>query len=242
MSQTTDYSVIPMRGIRGIIARNMHASLQEGAQVTLEADVDASALVALRTGLRDAGESVAYDDLLVRAVAIALRQHPRLNGLIIDNEIRLYRAINVSLAIALPEGLVAPTIFSADDMSLSEIRRAREDLVARAQANALTIPEITSATFTVTNLGAYRVDHFTPVINPPQIAILGVGRIAPRPAAGTAGTLVVRPTMALSLTFDHRAVDGVPSAAFLETVCTLLEHAASALADSRASADAAPAN
>ncbi len=223
MGDSTEYEVVPIRGIRGLIAKSMQASLQQAAQLTLEAEADASALVALRTRLQAADMPVAYDDLLVRAVALALRNHPRLNGLIVGDEVRLYRAINVGLAIALPEGLVAPAIFDADAKSLEEIMRAREDLVARARATALTVAEMTSGTFTITNLGLYRVDHFTPVINPPQIAILGVGRIARRPFARSDDTVSVRSTVALSLTFDHRAVDGAPAAAFLQEVCTLLE-------------------
>ena len=224
--QSTDHAVVPLRGIRGLTAKTMTASLQQSAQVTLEAEIDATPLVEQRRHLQSEGLPVAYDDLVMRGVALALRDHPRLNGLVVGDEVRVYSTINVAFAIALPEGLVAPAIVNTDTKSFAELVQGRQDLVVRAETNQLTVPEMTSGTFTITNLGLYRVDHFTPVINPPQIAILGLGRIAPRPYATDDGRVEARPTLPLSLTFDHRAVDGAPAAAFLQALCALLEEPA----------------
>lgn len=214
------YRTVPVKGMRATIGERMTASLRDMAQVTLEIDVDAGPLLELTA--KAAGRDVGVDDVLIRAVALTLVEHPRLNGFLIGSEIRLYDVINVGFAVALDEGLVVPTIFSADTKDLSTIHAERLAAVERARKGALTIEEVTSATFSMTNLGRYRVDHFTPVVNPPQIAILGVGRARPRPVVVDGG-IAARPVLGLSLTFDHRAVDGAPAAAFLDDLSIRLE-------------------
>ena len=214
------YRTVPVKGMRATISERMTASLRDMAQVTLEIDVDAGPLLELTA--KAAGRDVGVDDVLIRAVALTLVEHPRLNGFLIGSEIRLYDVINVGFAVALDEGLVVPTIFSADTKDLSTIHAERLAAVERARKGALTIEEVTSATFSMTNLGRYRVDHFTPVVNPPQIAILGVGRARPRPVVVDGG-IAARPVLGLSLTFDHRAVDGAPAAAFLDDLSSRLE-------------------
>ena len=129
----------------------------------------------------------------------------------------------MSVAIALPNGLVAPAIFDVHAMSVPEIAAARQDLIARARAAKLTVRELTGGTFTVSNLGASRVRFFTPILNYPQVAIVGLGQIAQRPWVCDDGTVAARPVIALSLTSDHRFIDGEPSAAFLTTLCRLIE-------------------
>lgn len=216
------YRAIPLTGMRKTIAERMSASLRDTAQVTLEADADAEALLGGLAAAKAAGRELAVDDVLIREVARTLRDHPRLNGFLLGGEVRLYDVVNVGFAVSLDEGLVVPTIFAADTKDLATIHAERLAGVERARAGTLTIEEVTSATFSVTSLGRYRVDHFTPVLNPPQIAILGVGRARPRPVARE-GEVVVRPVLGLSLTFDHRAVDGAPAAAFLDDLAVRLE-------------------
>lgn len=216
------YRAIPLTGMRKTIAERMSASLRDTAQVTLEADVDAGPLLDGLEAARASGRDLAVDDVLIREVARTLADHPRLNGFLFGGEVRLYDAINIGFAVALDEGLVVPTIFAADTKDCEAIHAERLAAVERARAGALTIEEVTSATFSVTSLGRFRIDHFTPVLNPPQIAILGVGRARPR-AVVVDGEILARPVMGLSLTFDHRAVDGAPAAAFLDALEARLE-------------------
>jgi len=208
--------------MRGTIADRMATSLREMAQVTIEADVDAGPLLDGLSAAKTAGRELAVDDVLIREVARTLRDHPRLNGFLLGGEVRLYDVVNIGFAVSLDEGLVVPTVFAADTKDLATIHAERLAGVERARAGTLTIEEVTSATFSLTSLGRFRVDHFTPVVNPPQIAILGVGRARPRPVARD-GEVVVRPVLGLSLTFDHRAVDGAPAAAFLDDLAVRLE-------------------
>jgi len=184
-----------------------------------EADVDE--LVALRERLKQE-MPVTYTDLLVRACALALRQHPRLNATLEGQTIRLLSHINIGVAVALDEGLIVPVIPDADRKNLAALAEMRGALVARARSGQLTAAEISGGTFTVTNLGTYDVDGFTPIINPPEVAILGIGRIVEKVVVHQ-GKVAQRYMMTLSLTFDHRAVDGAPAAAFLQSVKGLLE-------------------
>ncbi len=218
--------IIPLRGARAMIADKMRASLAQSAQVTHQADCDAQAFLAWKERLTAAGERASVEDLIIDRTIAALRDHPGLNGLVKDREIRLYEAVHLGVAIVLPGNLlVAPAIFDADRKPLAERAAARQDLIARASVNKLSVTEMTGATFTVSNLGRTRVRHFTPILNPPQIAILGVGALLDQARPGSGGAVVVRPTLGLSLTFDHRAVDGAPAAAFLSALCEAIEAA-----------------
>ncbi|MFL5657732.1 MAG: 2-oxo acid dehydrogenase subunit E2 [Ktedonobacteraceae bacterium] len=214
--------VIPLTGMRAAIARRMHQSLQTSAQVTLSTEVDVSALVQLREELKQQF-ALTYTDLVVKAVARALKGHPRLNAWIEGEQIRLVPAIHIGVAVALDEGLIVPVVRDADRKSLREIAQETQRLALRAREGTLSREEVMGSTFSVSNLGMYGIDAFTPIINPPEIAILGVGRInerlvrVPREAEW-------RHVMTLSLTFDHRAVDGAPAAAFLQTVGKHLEN------------------
>jgi pyruvate dehydrogenase E2 component (dihydrolipoamide acetyltransferase) len=172
----------------------------------------------------------AYTDLVVRAAAVALRDHPRLNARWAEESVQLLPDIHIGVAVALDEGLVVPVIRHADRSTLGEIAAALRDLSERARMFRLKPNEMDGGTFTVTNLGMYDVDAFTPILNAPQAAILGVGRVHRRPVAADArpgsaeDRVEVRPVMALSLTFDHRVVDGAPAAQFLQRVKHVLEH------------------
>lgn len=217
-------TVVPLRGIRGMVADKMLASAQGSAQVTHYADCDMTALGAAKESLAESGTHVSIEDLLIFCVVQALGRHPDLNGTLVDREITLQKRIHISIAIALPGNLlVAPTIFDAHAMSVTELRERRQDLAARAKANKVTVKEMTGGTFTISNLGISRVHHFSPIINAPQIGICGFGRAEERACRGPKDELEWRRFMGLSLTFDHRAVDGAPAAAFLSDLCQTIE-------------------
>jgi pyruvate dehydrogenase E2 component (dihydrolipoamide acetyltransferase) len=161
----------------------------------------------------------------VKASARALGQHPRLNARLDENEIRLLPDIHIGLAVALDDGLVVPVIRNADQKSVAALSRERARLADRARAGQLTADEMSGGTFTVTNLGMYDIDGFTPIVNPPEVAILGVGRIVEKIVVYQ-GKIAQRAMMTLSLSFDHRLVDGAPAAAFLQNLKQRLENPA----------------
>lgn len=185
-------------------------------------EVNTSRLISWREFQKRISEKVTYTDLLVKVVAAALRMHPRLNASWKDGTIILNEEVHVGLAVAVEEGLVVPVIHQADKLSLSELARQREDLVARAQTGKLRPQDISGGTFTISNLGMYGVDAFNAIINQPQVAILAVGRIVER-VVPVSGQPAVQPMMVLTLSCDHRAVDGARGAQFLDTLATLVE-------------------
>lgn len=220
-----EYDEVPMSGVRRAISRSMHASLSEMAQLTLNASFDATALMEYRGALKAGGEAmglgkISINDMIMFAVSRILPKHPALNANLVDNTIRLYRHANIGLAVDTERGLLVPTIFHADTMSLSQVAAADKAAAAKARDGALTPDEMAGGSFTVTNLGSLGIESFTPVINPPQVAILGV--CATQNRLRDDGS--VYPAMGLSLTIDHRAVDGAPAAKFLKELCTALEN------------------
>ena len=217
---------IPFAGMRQAVAEAMTDSLHSMAQLTLTSHADVTALAGLRDVLHQRWQArISYTDLIVKAAALALREHPILNSTLVGAEIALHDAINIGVAVALDQGLIVPVVREADKKSVLEIHRALRDLAERARGDQLTVDEVTGGTFTVTNLGMYRVDAFTPIVNPPEVAILGVGQISEHLALAN-GRVTARSRMALSLTIDHRVVDGAPGAAFLQTLVELLEEPA----------------
>lgn len=216
--------VVPLRGVRGMIADRMVKSLQVAAQLTHHASADAGALFAAKKSAETAGTKLSIEDLLMARTVSVLLRHPDINGTVEEREVHLRGAIHLGVAIALPGNLlVAPAIFDAQDKSVAELREARRDLAERARSNKLSVTEMTAGTFTVSNLGLTRVEYFTPIIASPQIAILGLGRIVERPVRDEAGGVSLRPVIGLSLTFDHRAIDGAPAADFLTDLCETIE-------------------
>lgn len=220
--------VIPLTGMRGVIAQRMHASLSEMAQLTLGTDATMDAAVALRAQLKDqwsqAGLPVpSITDFIVRAAALALRDHPRLNASVRDNAVHVQPEINVGVAVALDDGLMVPVVKGADGQAISAIAAETRRLSQAARVNKLSLPDLEGGTFTVSTLGTYGIDFFTPVITPGQVAILGVGRL--RDSVRWEGAVPVRTqVLTLSLTFDHRAVDGAPAADYLRSVVTRLQN------------------
>ncbi|MBR6676659.1 MAG: 2-oxo acid dehydrogenase subunit E2 [Clostridia bacterium] len=220
-----EYEEVPMSGVRRAIARSMHASLSEMAQLTLNASFDATALMDWRKQLKAGGEAmglgkISINDMVMYAVSRVLLDHPTLNATLVDNTMRLYKHANVGMAVDTDRGLLVPTIFKADTLSLADFAKATKAAAAKAREGALTPDEMSGGSFTVTNLGSLGIESFTPVINPPQTAILGVCAVTNRLKADGS----VYPAMGLSLTFDHRAVDGAPAAKFLKDLCTALEN------------------
>jgi len=212
--------VIPpaLRGLRRTIAERMLRSKTETAPVTLTTRADATALVKLRGRLKAAGtEPVpSYNDILMKLVAGALREHPALNG--------QASAINICLAVDTDDGLLAPVVRDVPGLTLQQVAGRSADLVARARLRKLAAEELSGGTFTITNLGAMGVDAFTPIINLPECAVLGVGRIVREPVV-VGDAVVVQDRVWLSLTFDHRLVDGAPAARFLEALRLAVEQA-----------------
>ena len=206
-----------------MIADKMLASLQGSAQLTHHARVDMTALLAAKARFKAEDISLSVEDLLMGAVVQTLKQHSDMNGIVKEREVHLSSAIDLGVAIALPGNLLAaPAIFGAGDMSLTELRAARQDLSERARTNKLSVAEMTGGTFTISNLGLSRVEQFTPILNTPQIGILGVG-CAVETAVRDGDRLVWKTFTGLSLTFDHRAIDGAPAANFLTALCTNIE-------------------
>jgi pyruvate dehydrogenase E2 component (dihydrolipoamide acetyltransferase) len=207
---------IPMRGMRKTIADRMSQSLQQSAQLTITSEADVTAAVELRERLVRQFDFT-YGDLLIQAVARALLRHPRMNARLVQDAIVIMPQVNVGMAVALEDGLIVPVIVDADQKSLREIAAATRELGERARTGKLRLEEVSGGTFTITNLGTYGVDAFTPIINTGEAGILGVGRIIEKPVIHR-GEIARRSMMTLSLTFDHRLIDGAPAAQFLQTV------------------------
>jgi pyruvate dehydrogenase E2 component (dihydrolipoamide acetyltransferase) len=221
-------STIPLSGLRGIIAERMAFSAHTAARVTLVTEVDATAFVEARTRLKDAvsgewGFAPGYTDLLVLIVARSLREYPYMNARLNGETIEQLAHVNVGVAVDADRGLLVPVLRDADQMGLHELGTRFREVVGRAREGKSMPDELTGGTFTITNLGMFDIDAFTPVMNPPELAILGVGRIQPKPVV-VEGEVVVRQMVTLSLAFDHRLVDGAPAARFLQRIKRLMEN------------------
>jgi len=218
---------VPLKGMRKMIAAKMLESLQTTAQLTHHAECRLDALKARRAELKAAGSAVSVQDLVLLKVIETLKAHPGLNATLADEVIHHHAAVHLGLAIPLPgDLLVAPALFNAEQLDGEELCQARKALVDKALAGKLSVKELTGATFTVSNLGLSRVHHFTPVLNPPQVAILGIGGVQRRLELSASGALVEAEWLGLSLTFDHRAVNGAPAADFLDDLCRRIEEGA----------------
>jgi pyruvate dehydrogenase E2 component (dihydrolipoamide acetyltransferase) len=222
-----DVSVQELSRTQQVIARRMAESKATVPEFTIATDVDMEGAVALRGQLKAATETVggavpSYNDMVVKAAALALREFPRANGSYKDGRFELYSRVNVGVAVAAHDALVVPTVFDADRKSLGEIARDSRALAERVRANAVTPPELSGGTFTVSNLGMFGVTEFSAVINPPQAAILAVGKMEPR-AVVRDGEIVARNILTLTLVCDHRILYGADAAEFLARIKALLE-------------------
>ncbi len=219
------YDEEPMSNIRKVIAKSMHASLSEMAQLTLNSSFDATALLAYRAKLKANGEGmglnkITINDMVLYAVARVLPNYPEINANLVDNTFRKFKHANIGMAVDTDRGLLVPVVFGAEKLSLAEMSAQTKTLAGKAREGKLSPDEMSGGSFTVSNLGSMGIESFTPVINPPQTAILGVCCTTNRVKADGK----VYPAMGLSLTFDHRAVDGAPAAKFLKELCTALEN------------------
>ena len=217
---------VPVKGIRKTIATRMHDSLRNSAQLTMDMDVNMDDAVKLRTQLIAEWEAQnvrpTYTDLVVKAAAKALRGHPLMNSTFGETEIALLSEIHVGIAVAIDAGLVVPVIRHVDALAVRELALESARLAALARDGKLGLDDMAGGTFTVSALGMYGVDSFTPILNAPQSGILGVNRIRDD-VAWDGDRPVKRKTMRLSLTWDHRVLDGAPAAQFLGAVRDLLE-------------------
>lgn len=212
----------PLRGMRKVIAERMHKSLQGSAQLTITTEVDVTQLIDRRQEVQREFNAT-YTDFIIQACAHALKQHPRMNAALEGDTLKTQEHISVGVAVALEEGLIVPVIRNTDKKSLKDIAQEARGLAEKARTGKLTLEEVSGGTFTVSNLGMYGVDGFTPILNAPQTGILGVGRIVEKPVIYR-GEIAKRSMIVLSLTFDHRVIDGAPAGAFLQTVADLLAH------------------
>ena len=226
-----EIEIVELTSIRRTIARRLTDAWQAPV-FQLSVTADASELAATRERmvelLREGEAKPTVNDVLTRLVASALQRHPAVNALFVDGAIHRYPRSNVGIAVATPNGLVVPVIRAADRQSVLEIAAVRADLVSRAREGKLKMIDLEEGTFTISNLGMYEIEQFIAVLNPPQVAILAVGSIEDRPAA-VDGNLEIRPTLTMTLTCDHRAIDGSEGAEFLRTVKSLVEAPALAL-------------
>lgn len=235
-ARSTADQVMAFTSNRRTIARRMLESHLEKASVTLNTTADMTNLVSLREQFRqlataDLASAVpSYNDFLVKLCAHALREHPQLNAAWDESGIRIYGNINIGIAVDTDQGLLVPVVRDVDRKSLRKIAVESTEVIARARKGRLAAADVQEGTFTITNLGALGIDTFTPVINGPQCAILGVGRIRKEPV-WTDGQFVPRDIISLSLTFDHRIVDGAPAARFLKSLVQALESPAAILID-----------
>lgn len=215
----------PLAGVRRVIAQHMSSSAFTAPHVTLHTEVDATNLVAARRQLNEELQGkakISYNALFIAIAARTLRDFPQVNACLIDDEICRYADIHVGLAVDTERGLLVPVVRLADRLSVLKIQQTGDALIQRAVTGKSLPDDLTGGTFTITNLGMYGIDAFTPIINQPQAAILGVGRIVNKPV-GHQGELALRDRLTLSLSFDHRLVDGAPAAQFLQRIGQLVE-------------------
>ncbi len=221
-----EVEVVELSRVQQVVARRMAESRATVPDFTLQADVDMEQAWAGRAALKAAaGEGAvvpSFNDLIVKACAVALREFPRANGAYRDGRFELYSRVNVGVAVAVPDGLVVPTVFDADRKTLGEIARESRALSTKVREGTITPPELSGATFTVSNLGMYGVREFVAVINPPQAAILSVGAVEERPVVRD-GAVVPGRRMSVALACDHRILYGADAAQFLARVRALLE-------------------
>ncbi len=215
-------SVVRMTGVRGTIARRMHDSLAQMAQLTLFMDADLDVVVADREQRKAAGAAPSYTDYVIAATARALREHPLVNSQITDDGVALLPHVHVGMAVALDNGLIVPVIRDTAALDLAMLSVESTRLAEAARAGSLALTDLEGGTFSVSTLGMFGVDGFTPVINPPNTAILGVGRLRDDVVLDADGRPGVVKRLTLSLTWDHRAFDGAPAAAFCRSIVDLL--------------------
>jgi pyruvate dehydrogenase E2 component (dihydrolipoamide acetyltransferase) len=223
---TGETEVVPLNRMRQTIARRMVQSKTQQPHYYLTLDIDMTDALAFRKQVNaslDEGDQVTINDLVVKAVALALERHPKFNGEYSDEGLKLHKQINIDIAVALDEGLIAPAIIDAGNKSLGRIAREARDLIARARSGHLRADEYSAGTFSITNLGNFGVETLIGIIKPPHAAILGVGSVMPQPVVRE-GEIVVRQVMKVALSADHRVSDGAEGARFIKEIQRFLEN------------------
>jgi pyruvate dehydrogenase E2 component (dihydrolipoamide acetyltransferase) len=220
---------VPFKGMRKVIADRISRSAYTAPHVTLLSEIDMTKCVSLRKDLlpvieKAEGLRVSFNEILMKATAFALKQHPGINISLEGNEIVYHSNIHIGMAVAVPDGLVVPVLRDVDQKGLAAIIREAKMIGKQAREGKLSPDDMQGSTFTISNLGMYAVDGFTPIINAPNAAILGVGRIQEKPVVILDGEVAVRSMMNISLSFDHRIIDGAPAAAFLTDLKDTLEN------------------
>jgi pyruvate dehydrogenase E2 component (dihydrolipoamide acetyltransferase) len=214
---------LTMSTMRRTIASRMRTSLDEAAQAVHRIDLDMSEAARVREQFRAAGKKISYNDIILKAVAASVKRHPAVNRQMVSNDTLLqYRDVNVGVAVALEDGLIVPVIRNADRLSLEQIAAESRRLSEAARNGSLQPDDLSQGRLTVSNLGMFGIDSFTAIINRPESSILAVGAVKEQPAA-VDGAVVIRPMCSISLTYDHRVIDGAPAALFLQTLRSLLE-------------------
>jgi pyruvate dehydrogenase E2 component (dihydrolipoyllysine-residue acetyltransferase) len=221
---------VPLSPMRRVVARRLVESMQSTPHFYLTIGVDAEALLGFRAELNrqlaDRGEDlkVSVNDLIVKACAVLLAANPDLNVSFAGDKLLVHRRVHVGIAVAVDGGLIVPVVRDADHKRLTQLAREARELIGRAREGKLAAAELGGGTFTVSNLGMFGIDQFTAVINPPEAAILAVGAAIAEPVASETGEVVVHRRMRLTLSIDHRALDGATGAGFLQQLKTVLEH------------------
>jgi len=223
-----EYDEVKLPNLRRMIAKTMHDSLAEMAQLTHNTSFDATKMNAFRESIKSAPESmdlpkITINDIILYAVSRVLTKHEGLNAHMLGDKMRYFKHVNLGIAVDTPRGLLVPTLFAADTKSLAQISAESKALAKSAIDGSINPDLLQGGTFTISNLGLFGIESFTPVINPPQVALLGVNCITER-IRTVDGQITAYPAMGLSLTYDHRAVDGAPASRFLKDLVTALEH------------------
>ena len=223
-----EYEDVKMPNIRKIIAKQMCASLTGMAQLTLNTSFDATKIMDLRKSMKAGGEAlglpnITINDIILFAVSRVILNHKGVNAHCLEDTIRYFNTVNLGVAVDTPKGLMVPTLFHAEKLSLCELSKSAKGIIKAAQAGSISPDLLKGGTFTISNLGAMGIESFTPIINPPQTAILGVDCVTRR-LKEVDGEDVVYPAMGLSLTFDHRVLDGADAARFLKDLVVALEN------------------
>lgn len=228
VAEAPAYEDVKLPNIRKVIAKSMHASLANSAQLTLNTSFDATKIMAYRASLKNAAEkmgltNITLNDIVLFAVSRTLPEFKDMNAHFLGDSMRYFKDVHLGIAVDTDRGLMVPTVKNANHMSLNELALNSKQVISEAQGGSISPDKLQGASFTVTNLGSMGIESFTPVLNPPQVGILGVCTITRR-IRSVGGQDVSYPAMGLSLTFDHQAIDGAPAAKFLKALCNNLEN------------------
>ncbi len=220
---TSEYEIVKLQGMRRTIATRLQQSYQTAPHIFVEVQIDATEVEAMRQRLKVRGEQLSMTAILVKACAGALKRHPWINATLVNDEIWRWSSAHIGVAVALEEGLIVPVIHHAERYSLRELQQAVNNLAQKARENTLKLDDVSGGTFTISNMGMLGVTRFTAIINPPQVAILAVGRTMQQFLPDEDGKPVLRSTINLTLSADHRVIDGAQAAQFLDDLRMVLE-------------------